>query len=194
VKKERRVPRRPKKFRSQIVSKWLLETFEPCKAADVGGGKGLLCYLLQQSGWDATVIDPEYQDLPLKYTSLEKKRIKISPDATVPHITAPFEEEMTKDFNLLIGLHVHGSCMKIIKSCAEYKKDFVLLPCCVIDEPIDKQPNINWRESLIEYAQSLGLDVKTVKFGFMGKDIAIYTDSYLPRCSVEIVQKINAAG
>lgn len=178
-KTERKKPRRPKKFRSQIVAQWLIDTFEPCKVADVGGGKGLLCYLLQQNGWDATVIDPEYQDLPAKYTSLDKKRIKIPVSSSVPHITEPFTEEMTTDFDLLIGLHVHGSCMKIIKSCAEQKKDFILLPCCVIDEPIEKLPNIDWRESLETYAQSLGHDVKTVKFGFMGKDIALYTDKYV---------------
>ena len=38
--------------------------------ADVGGGKGLLSYLLQDSGWSATVIDPVEQALPSKYKDL----------------------------------------------------------------------------------------------------------------------------
>ncbi|MBN1373922.1 hypothetical protein JW962_01120 [Candidatus Dojkabacteria bacterium] len=43
--------RRPKKFRFQLWAKWLIEMYEPCKAADVGSGKGLLSYFLTQAGW-----------------------------------------------------------------------------------------------------------------------------------------------
>lgn len=177
----RAVRRKAKKFRSQIVHEWLVENYSPCKAADVGGGKGLLCYLLNKSGWKSTVIDPEFQKLPVKYKDMNKKRFRIKEDQTVPYIVEKFEKEMTKDYDLMIGLHVHGSCMKIIESCVEYKKDFLILPCCVIDEPIEKLPDINWRESLVTYAKSLGIEVKTVKFGFMGKDIALYTDKYLKK-------------
>lgn len=174
---ERKKPRKPKKFRSQILAQWLINTYKPCKAADIGGGKGLLAYLLNQVNWDVTVIDPEYQELPTKYTDLNKQRVRIPFEMKVNRLTSIFEKEMARDFDLLIGLHVHGSCMKIIEAAKEYRKDFVLLPCCVIDEPIEKQPNINWRESLKDYAKSLGLDVKEAKLNFMGKDIALYTDN-----------------
>jgi hypothetical protein len=171
---ERKQPRKPKKFRSQIVAKWLAENFPKLKAAE-----GLLAYLLNQEGWQATVIDPEYQELPTKYKDpFTKKRVKISREEKVERITSPFEEELGKDFDLLIGLHSHGSNIKIINAAKKYNKDFFLIPCCVIDEPITKMPDINWRESLIEYATSLGLTVKEVKLGFMGKDTALYTNSY----------------
>src|SRR5512147_745397 len=49
---------RMKKFRFQLLHRWLTHNFAPCKAADIGGGKGLLAYLLSNDGWNATVIDP----------------------------------------------------------------------------------------------------------------------------------------
>lgn len=172
----RKRPRKAKKFRTQILHRWIVENFKPGKVADIGGGKGLLAYLLAKEGWDATVIDPEEQLLPSKYTDLNKKKVKIPEEDNemIKHITAPFEESMAEDFDLLVGLHAHGSNMKIINAAKKYDKDFILIPCCVIDEPIEKQHGINWRESLIDYAKEEGLPVETVKLGFMGKDIALY--------------------
>jgi hypothetical protein len=169
-------PRKAKKFRSQIVAKWLIENYPPCKAADIGGGKGLLSYLLNKADWDTTVVDPIDQALPNKYKDLDtNKKVMIPPEETVKRITRPFKEEMGADFDLLIGLHAHGSNMAIIDAAKKYKKDFFIIPCCVIDEPIEKKPGINWRDSLMQYAESLGLTAQVAKLGFMGKDIAIYT-------------------
>src|SRR6202022_2949143 len=39
------------KFRFQLLSAWIPEHFQPCRVADIGGGKGLLAYLLQKEGW-----------------------------------------------------------------------------------------------------------------------------------------------
>jgi hypothetical protein len=173
------IRRKPKKFRFQIIHQWLTENFEPCNVLDVGGGKGLLSYLLGQSGWRSVVLDPEIQALPTKYTDLNKKKIKIPSNESVEYIEGRFYKEAVKDFDLIIGLHAHGSNMMIIDACKEYDKDFLLLPCCVIDEPIIKRPAVNWRESLKDYATEQGFDVKEVKFGFMGKDMAIYSDRRL---------------
>lgn len=160
-----------------MVAKWLADNYPAQRAADIGGGKGLLAYILNKKGWSVTVIDPEYQELPTKYRDLETdRRIKISSEESVKRITSPFEEKHVKDFDLLIGLHAHGSNMLIIDFAKKYNKNFFLIPCCVIDEPIEKKPNIDWRESLVDYANSKGFNVKTVKLGFMGKDMALYTD------------------
>ena len=179
LQQEKKIRRKPKKFRFQMIHQWLVENFEPCRVLDVGGGKGLLSYLLNQSGWRSVVLDPEIQELPTKYTDLNKKKVKISRTEFVEFIEDRFYKEAVKDFDLIIGLHAHGSNMLIIDACKEYDKDFLLLPCCVIDEPIIKMPDINWRESLKEYAIDKGFDVKQVKFGFMGKDIGLYTDKGL---------------
>lgn len=173
--------RKMKKFRSQIFAHWLINTYMPCRVADVGGGKGLISYLLNKAGWQSTVIDPEFQVLPTKYRALDKKRVKIDPAEAVPHVTAPFTKELANDFDLIIGMHAHGCNMWIVDACEEYGKDFILLPCCVIDEPIVKERDINWRESLVEYAQKKGFDVKKVQFNFKGKNIAIYSDRFLKR-------------
>ena len=50
--------RKMKKFRFQLLHRWLVGHCEPCRVGDVAGGKGLLTYLLQNSGWQAVVIDP----------------------------------------------------------------------------------------------------------------------------------------
>lgn len=168
-----------KKFRSQILCEWLTHIYEPCKVADIGGGKGLVTYILKKSGWQSTVIDPEYQELPTKYRELDKTRVKIAPEEKVLHINKPFSIEMAQDFDLLLGLHAHGAMRYILEASAKYNKDFIILPCCVIDEPIVKQRDINWRESLFEYAKELGLPVKKIQFNFMGKNIALYTDVHM---------------
>src|SRR3954462_11360000 len=40
---------RMKKFRFQLFHEWLVAELAPCRVADIGGGKGLLAYLLRQS-------------------------------------------------------------------------------------------------------------------------------------------------
>ncbi len=168
--------RLPHQFRFQAIAKWLTENYTPRRAIDVGGGKGLLAYLLNKQGWEVSVVDPVNQGLPHKYKDLsEGKRVLIAPEEKVDRIDLPFGEEMGKDTDLLIGLHAHGSNMKIMNACKTYGCDFILLPCCVIDEPIEIKPNINWLNSLEEYAIELGLPVKRTTFNFVGQGTALYT-------------------
>lgn len=167
-----------KKFRFQLLAQWLVENHKACRVADIGGGKGLLSYLLLQQGWDSTVIDPFYQLLPYKYKDLEtgsRKILTIDQMSSIHRITEPFEIEMAKDFDLLIGLHAHGCNMKIIQAAKKYNIEFVLLPCCVVDEPIEKQSGINWLNSLVEYGESMGFTMKTAKINFAGQRTIIYS-------------------
>jgi hypothetical protein len=172
VKKELR---KVKKYRFQLLHAWIVEHFDPCRVADIGGGKGLLALFLNQSGFQSIVIDPFDQSLPVKYKNLNKQKFKISKEESVPRINAIFEKEMAKDFNLLIGLHAHGSNMKIIEATAEHKKDFILLPCCVIDEPITPHADINWFDSLEQYANLLGLKTKRFELNFRGQNKGFYS-------------------
>lgn len=165
----------PHQFRFQLIAKWISESYSPRTALDVGGGKGLLAFLLNQKGWNVKVVDPVDQKLNWKYKDIESgKRVKIE-DESVPRITAGFSKDLAKDVDLLIGLHAHGSNMAIIEAAVENKCDFVIFPCCVIDEPIEKKANINWLNSLEDYAKKLGHDVKRIKLNFVGQDIGLYT-------------------
>ncbi len=167
--------RLPHQFRFQLIAMWLVENYTPRKAADIGGGKGLLAYLLNQQGWNVTVIDPINQPLPKKYKDIDTgKRSFIDKGAQVTRITKPYSEEMSKDFDLLIGLHAHGSNLMIINGAKKYNKDFVLFPCCVIDEPIEIKPNINWFNSLEDYAKDLNLPVKKMTLNFVRQSTGIY--------------------
>jgi hypothetical protein len=167
---------RMKKFRFQLLHLWLTQNFPPCRVADIGGGKGFLAYLLQMSGWDATVIDPVYQDLPEKYKDITlNKRVKIPLNAKVPHINAAFEQHLARDFDLLVGMHAHGCNVKIIDAAKEYGKDFVLLPCCIIDEPLYPLPGVHWLECLADYAKQKGFTVRPFRLNFRGQNIGFYS-------------------
>lgn len=166
---------RMKKFRFQLLHQWLISSFAPCKVADIGGGKGLLSYLLINSGWSATVIDPFYQSLPNKYKDIVlETRVKISPKENVPFITSEFEVSMGHDFDLLIGMHAHGSNAKIIDAAHEFGCGFVLFPCCVIDEPFYPSLGVHWIESLAYYAISQNFPIKSFRLNFKGQNIGIY--------------------
>lgn len=182
--KKKRKPRYNKKFRFQLLEMWLTSRYKPCKVLDVGGGKGLLTYLLNQKGWKATVVDPVEDIWPTKYKDIvENKRIKLSKGDVerIPRIKSEFDEDMAKGYDLLIGLHAHGSNMKIIQACKKHDKDFLLLPCCVIDEPIEKRPNVDWFGSLVEYALKMGFKIKQDNLFFKGQNKLIYTDKNLTK-------------
>lgn len=172
------------KFRFQLLQQWLTTKYKPASVLEVGGGKGLLSYLLNKNGWRASVVDPVITDFLTKYKDLETgKRILLSIGGVenLPRIIGVFKAEMARDFDLLIGLHAHGSNLQIINAARKYEKDFLLLPCCVIDEPLVKKPNIKWLESLVEYAQDKGFDVKKDVLNFKGQNVLIYTDKHLKR-------------
>ena len=167
---------RMKKFRFQLLHLWLIQNFNPCRVADIGGGKGFLAYLLQQSGWQATVIDPTYQELPEKYKDLNlDQRVIIPPDAKVPHITAKFEPHHARHFDLLVGMHAHACNAKIIDSAKKYGKNFVLLPCCIIDEPMIPAPGEHWLECLAAYAIKQGFSLRPFRLNFRGQNIGFYS-------------------
>lgn len=168
--------RRMGKFRFQLLHHWLVENLEPCRVADIGGGKGLLAYLLRQSGWDATVIDPVNQPLPDKYKDLVTgQRIRIAQTEHVPHRDQEFESPMARDFDLLVGMHAHGCNVKIIEGAVMYGRSFVLIPCCIIDEPVYPPHGIRWQQCLLDYAIGRGRDTHAFQLNFSGQNIGFYS-------------------
>jgi len=172
--KKRRLPHQ---FRFQVFAEWIGKQYLPCRVADVGGGKGLLSFLLDQKDFDCVVIDPVWQKLTHKYRDLESgKRVRLAraQQEGLTRLNKQFEVRDGANFDLLIGLHAHGSNMKIIQAAAEFKKSFAILPCCVVDEPIVKRAGVNWLDSLFSYAQSLGLLPQKEKLGFVGQDMVLW--------------------
>lgn len=168
------------------MSEFILSAYKKCRVVDVGGGKGLLAFLLNKEGWDCVVIDPFDQTLKHKYKDIQTgQRVKLSEKEItgVERTSKAFEKEMAKDFDLLIGLHAHGSNLKIIQSALEYKRDFAILPCCVVDEPIQKVSGINWLNSLFDYACNLGLNPKKAILNFAGQRTVIYTTNYFGKAT-----------
>ncbi len=164
-----------KKFRFQLLHRWLIKHIAPARVADIGGGKGLLAYLLKQDGWQATVIDPVRQALPTKYKDLgQNKQILIPLSEQVPRLTAEFDVKMARDFDLLIGLHAHGCNIKIIDAAAQFQRDFILMPCCIIHEPIYPPLGVHWLQCVIDYATRQGFAVEPFRLNFKGQNIGFY--------------------
>ncbi len=165
---------RLKRFRFQLLHQWLIQNFAPCKAADIGGGKGLLGYLLAKSGWQVTVIDPVQQPLPDKYRDiLSGQRIKIDPRDQVACLPAEFEIEMAAGFDLLLAMHAHGCNARIIDAAARYGCAFVIFPCCVIGEPFYPRLGVHWLESLADYALYRGCAIRPFRLNFKGQNIGL---------------------
>jgi len=172
---EQRELTKMKKFRFQLLHQWIATHIAPCRVADVGGGKGLLAYLLQESGWSATVIDPIKQGLPAKYKNLESNRqVRLLEGARVPRLNCEFEPEMVEAFDLLVAMHAHGCNIQLIDAAAESGQEVILLPCCVIHEPIVPPPGVHWIQWLAEYVIGKGFAVEPFRLNFKGQNIGIY--------------------
>lgn len=166
---------RMKKFRFQLLHAWLVAHFEPCRMADVGGGKGLLAYLLQGSGWSATVIDPSPQTLPARYKDIQANRpIRLPPTATISRLNHAFTAAMAQEFDVLVALHAHGCNIQLLEAAARFGRHAVLLPCCIIQEPILPLPGVHWLQAVVDYALGLGLAVEPFRLNFKGQNIGLW--------------------
>jgi hypothetical protein len=164
-----------KKFRFQLLHEWISENLSPGRLADVAGGKGLLAFLLQQDGWETVVIDPVFQDLPSKYKDLiSNTQVQVSPEAKVSRLDVPFKQEMAKDFDVLVAMHAHGCNIQLIDAAAEFGREAILLPCCVIGEPILPPPGTHWIQALVEYAVGKSFVVMPFRLNFKGQNIGLY--------------------
>ncbi len=172
---------RLKRFRFQLLARWLEETFPPCRVADVGGGKGLLAYLLRHRGYDAVVIDPFEQPLPDRYKDIDSgQRVRIPAGASVPRITAPYRPGLGERFDLLVALHAHGTNLAVLDTAARAGSSCVVLPCCVIEEPSVPPRDQNWFMWLVERASALGLDPELFHLNFSGQNVGFYVRGARP--------------
>jgi hypothetical protein len=163
-----------RKFRFQLLHEWLVGRQAPCRVADVGGGKGLLAYLLQRSGWEATVVDPISQDLPAKYKDLATGRqVRIAETERVPRRDTEFTPEMAADFDLLVAMHAHGCNILLLDAAARYGRSVVLLPCCIIHEPVIPPPGVHWLQCVVNEATARGLTVEPFRLNFKGQNIGL---------------------
>lgn len=164
-----------KKFRFQLLHEWLTHNILPCRVADIGGGKGLLAHLLGESHWTATVIDPIHQVLPERYKDLISNRtVRLNQGQTVHRRNLRFEQEMAQDYDLLVGMHAHGCNVQIMDACKQHDRRFVLLPCCIIDEPLSPPQRTHWLQFLCEYGRNAGFDIHPFVLNFKGQNIGLY--------------------
>ncbi len=167
-----------KKFRFQLLTEWITTHTSPCRVADIGGGKGLISYLLGPAGYEATVIDPISQALPTKYKDLVTNRqVRIAATETVARRDERFSSEMAADFDLLLGMHAHGCNIQIIDAAKRYRRDFLLLPCCIIDEPLRPTPGTHWLQCVADYARAEGFTLEPFRLNFKGQNIGLYARS-----------------
>lgn len=167
-----------KKFRFQLLHGWMQANLAPCRVADIGGGKGLLAYLLNQSGWDATTIDPIHQELPPKYKDIGADRqVKIAPGVTVPRLDDVFAPYMAEQFDLLVAMHAHGCNVQLIDAAADFGRSFLVLPCCIINEPLRPPQGTHWLQCVADYARGKGFEVEPFRLNFKGQNIGLYASA-----------------
>jgi hypothetical protein len=172
---------RMKKFRFHLLAQWIAENFAPCRVADVGGGKGLLTFLLDRAGFDATVIDTELQPLPAKFRDLRTgERVRLASSAQVKHVAAPYSMELGARFDLLVALHAHGVNFEVIDTVAAHGNSAILMPCCVIGEPSAPPPGENWFMWLVRHARSHGLEPRFFHLNFSGQNVGFYVRGARP--------------
>lgn len=164
-----------------MTSKFIIDNYKPCSVLDVSGGKGVLSYLLNQAGFDCTVVDPLYQTLPNKFRKdcydKSKGRYLLNSEEIkyLKYIKDIFRPEMVKDFDLIVGLHAHGCMYHILEQCKILDKSFILIPCCNVSEPIYKPKNINWNVFIKDIAESIFKEnLKVVNLDFIGNNLTIY--------------------
>jgi hypothetical protein len=161
-----------KRFRSQLLAAWVAERFPPCAVADVGGGKGLLSWLLIEAGFRAEVVDPVDQPLPATYRDLRSgRRVRLGPEAAVPRRRVAFGPGLGRRYDLLVALHAHGSNLAVLDTAASADSSCVVLPCCVVDEPAAPGPGQNWFLWLAERARDLGLEPEFFALNFAGQNL-----------------------
>jgi hypothetical protein len=100
--------------------------------------------------------------------------VKIGAGATVPRIDAPFRPEMAGDFDLLVAMHAHGCNIQLLDAAAEHGRDVLLLPCCIIHEPVVPAPGVHWLECVVEQATRRGFAVEPFRLNFKGQNIGLY--------------------
>jgi hypothetical protein len=173
-----------KKFRFQLLAAWIAERFPPCLLADVGGGKGLLAWLLLEAGFRAEVIDPVDQPLPSRYRDLASGRqVRLGGGAAVPRRRTAFSPELGRRYDLLVALHAHGANLALLETVAAAGTSCVLLPCCVVDEPAAPPPGRNWFLWLADQARDLGLEPEPFALNFRGQSVGFAVRGRRPASS-----------
>ena len=163
---------RMKKFRFQLLAAWIAGRFPPCSVADVGGGKGLLSWLLLEAGFRAEVIDPVDQPLPSRYRDLASgRRVRLDAGAAVPRRRTAFRPELGRRYDLLVALHAHGANLAVLETVAAAGTSCVVLPCCVVGEPVVPPPGGNWFVWLVDRARGLGLEPEPFALNFRGQSV-----------------------
>jgi hypothetical protein len=161
-----------RKFRFQLLADWIAASYPPCTVADVGGGKGLLTWLLNQHGFQAEVVDPAARPLPSRYRDLASgRRVRLGPELAVPRRAVPFDPELGARYDLLVALHAHGSNLRLLDTVARAGNSCVVLPCCVVDEASAPPPGRNWFMWLVDHARGLGLDPVFLALNFRGQHV-----------------------
>jgi hypothetical protein len=173
-----------KKFRFQLLAAWIAERFPPCLVADVGGGKGLLAWLLAEAGFRAEVIDPVDQPLPARYRDLAGgRRVQLDAGAAVPRRRTAFSPELGRRYDLLVALHAHGANLAVLETVAAAGNSCVILPCCVVEEPAAPPPGRNWFLWLADRARDLGLEPEPFALNFRGQSVGFAVRGRRPAAS-----------
>ena len=147
--------------RFDLFAKLISEQFpnRDTKIADVAGGKGYLALCLKH-------------DLNYKYVETFDPKAR---KQKVNKITyRMFNNETSRGFDLIVGMHPDEATDVIIYEAAKNKVPFVICPCCVKPTTSNywgKHKYFDWMQHLKEYAENLGFIVQSLKLKMNGKSL-----------------------
>lgn len=113
--------------RFEVLADWVERNFPPkryARVADVAGGQGYLSVELLQRRYRPTVIDPRKMALSKR----DRKVYRRGCLGTFGRKRVEYTEDMSMDYDLVIGLHPDEATEAIARSAAYAK--VVLVPCC----------------------------------------------------------------
>ena len=142
--------------RASIFAKFMSRNFQPCRVADIAGGRGGLSKELKKHHFISVVIDP--------CRGQEKNTVKIFQKV---------ENVSLKNFDLLVGMHPDEATEYIIKEGLRLGKAFAVVPCCSHAKDGLKKSFTQW----IKYLKSLEpfkdeIRITVLKMG--GKNLVLY--------------------
>lgn len=146
--------------RFDLFACFLANKFKPSKyqkVADVAGGKGYLNLSLKEHGFNKVVtFDPHIRKERIRQIEFQKRL---------------FNESITDDFNLIIGMHPDEATDHIIVQATRRRVPFSVVPCCVKPSAVafwGKHGYNEWVSHLKSLARKTGYMVEETRLRMNG--------------------------
>ena len=142
--------------------------------ADVGGGRGILSFLLNEFVKHSTIIDPRPATFPRWiHRRLRKKARRTGTVSIIERVHQNVESVDLSRFDLTVALHPDEATEPTLRYAIKHNINLAIVPCCVF--PLDgyKRSVPEW----MNYLLSIAPDVKKHQLPFSGANTVLWRTS-----------------